>query len=153
HAEPPGGELSDRYLRRLDELVGEYLDAGFRLALVADHGMNEKTEVRFLADELARAGVRSARVVLPITDPYVVHHASLASACWVHVEPEGLEQAEAVLRAVAGVESVWRRRQAADAFALPADRIGDLVVLADARTALGRSERDHDLTLLRGPLR
>jgi phosphonoacetate hydrolase len=153
HAEPPGGELSDRYLRRLDELVGRYLDAGFRLALVADHGMNEKTELRYLADELARAGVRSARVVLPITDPYVVHHASLGSACWVHVDADEIEQAEAVLYAVDGVESVWQRRQAAEQLALPADRIGDLVVLADERTALGRSAGDHDLSLLRGPLR
>ena len=153
HAEPPGGELSDRYLRRLDELVGEYLDTGFRLALVADHGMNEKTEIRYLGDELAAAGVTSGRVVLPITDPYVVHHASLGSACFVHVAPDELDRAEAALAAVPGVESVLRRSDAARELALPGDRIGDLVVLADERTALGRSERDHDLSLLRGPLR
>jgi phosphonoacetate hydrolase len=153
HAEPPGGELSDRYLRRLDELVGAYLDAGFRLALVADHGMNRKTEVRYLADELALADVASAIVVLPITDPYVVHHASLGSACWVHVDAEELDEAERVLREVSGVESVLRREEAAAQLALPADRIGDLVVLADAETALGRSAGEHDLSLLRGPLR
>jgi phosphonoacetate hydrolase len=152
HAEGPGGELSDRYLRRLDDLVGEYLDSGFRLALVADHGMNDKTEIRYLADELARAGVH-ARVVLPITDPYVVHHAALGSACWVHVEHDNLDYAETVLYALPGVESVWRRRQAAEQLALPEERIGDLVVLADERTALGRSEGDHDLSQLRGPLR
>src|SRR5262249_30583663 len=31
HSTAPGGELSDRYLIRLDELVGRYLDAGWRL--------------------------------------------------------------------------------------------------------------------------
>jgi phosphonoacetate hydrolase len=86
HAAAPGAELSDLYLARLDELVGRYLDNGWRLGLVADHGMNAKPHVRYLTDVLAAAGVGSAHVVLPITDPYVVHHAALGSACWIHVD-------------------------------------------------------------------
>jgi phosphonoacetate hydrolase len=54
---------------------------------------------------------------------------------------------------VTGVEEVLLREEAADTLALPADRIGDLVVLADADTALGKSEAKHDLSQLRGPLR
>jgi phosphonoacetate hydrolase len=151
HAEGPGGPTSDLYLARLDELVGAYLDAGFRLALVADHGMNPKPHVRYLGDELERAGVREAHVVLPITDPYVVHHAALGSACWVHVEEA--DRAAAVLAELDGVEEVLTRAEAADRLQLPADRIGDLVVLADEETALGRHEQEHDLSQLHGPLR
>jgi phosphonoacetate hydrolase len=43
------------------------------------------------------------------------------------------------LRAVNGVYSVVGRADAAHAFDLPADRIGDYVVVADVRTVLGRS--------------
>jgi phosphonoacetate hydrolase len=153
HSAAPGEEMSDSYLRRLDDLVGRYLDDGWRLGLVADHGMNAKPEVRYLGDALAEAGVRSAHVVLPITDPYVVHHAALGSACWVHVDEAELEHARGVLGAVAGVEEVLSREEAAAALSLPADRIGDLVILADADTALGKTEAAHDLSALHGPLR
>ena len=45
------------------------------------------------------------------------------------------------------------RFAAADAFELPADRIGDLIVLADARTVIGKSAAAHDLSALHGTLR
>jgi phosphonoacetate hydrolase len=159
HAEPPGGALSDRYWRRLDLLVGRYLDAGWRLALVADHGMNAKVtrdgapNVRYLADALDAAGVRGARVVLPITDPYVVHHAALGSACWVHVAEDERAAARSAVAAQRGVEEVIDRDAAAARFELPADRIGDLFVLADRDTALGGRAGAHDLASLAGPLR
>ncbi|MBV8481087.1 MAG: alkaline phosphatase family protein [Actinobacteria bacterium] len=151
HSAAPGEQLSDAYLMLLDELVGMYLDDGWRLGLVADHGMNAKPHVRYLGDELARAGLDDAHVILPITDPYVVHHAALGSSCWVHVAER--DRAAEVLGAVPGVEEVLTREDAADQLQLPADRIGDLVVLADAETALGRAESDHDLAALRGSLR
>jgi phosphonoacetate hydrolase len=158
HAEPPGGELSDRYLVRLDELVGRYLDAGWRLALVADHGMNSKANadgspnVCYLGDVLDTAGI-DAHVILPITDPHFVHHAALGSACWVYVPEERRGQARALIEEQQGVEEVLERSEAVEQLSLPADRIGDLVVLADARTALGRRRAEHDLSALRGPLR
>jgi len=153
HAAAPGEELSDRYLAELDRLVGRALDDGWRLGLVADHGMNAKPRVRFLGDVLREAGVGGARVVLPITDPYVVHHAALGSCCWIHVTEDELERARDAVAAVDGVEEVLTREQAAAGLQLPADRIGDLVVLADAETALGKTEAEHDLSALRGPLR
>src|SRR5262249_61127059 len=58
-----------------------------------------------------------------------------------------------VLRGVPGPASALRRAGPAAQLPPPADRIGALVVLADADTALGRSAREHDLSLLRGPLR
>jgi phosphonoacetate hydrolase len=153
HAAAPGDELSDRYLARLDELVGAYLDAGWRLGLVADHGMNAKPDIRYLGGILDRAGVGSAHVVLPITDPYVAHHAALGSACWVHVDGEELDAARLALERVPGVEAVLARAEAAASLELPADRIGDLVVLGDEATVFGKRPADHDLSALRGPLR
>jgi phosphonoacetate hydrolase len=153
HAAAPGEPLSDRYLVELDRIVGDYLDAGWRLGLVADHGMNAKPDVRYLGDLLAARGLTDVRVVLPITDPYVVHHAALGSACWVHADAGDLDAVRDVLLETPGVEEVLMRDEAAAALALPPDRIGDLVVLADARTALGRRAADHDLSALHGPLR
>jgi phosphonoacetate hydrolase len=146
HASAPGEELSDRYLARLDEVIGAYLDAGWLLALVADHGMNAKPNIVYLGELLPES-----RVVLPITDPYVVHHAALGSACWIHVaDADGAREA---LGGVDGVEEVLSRGEAASQLSLPADRIGDLVVLGDERTVFGKRASDHDLSALRGPLR
>lgn len=160
HREPPGSPLSDRFLRRLDELVGTFLDRGFRLGLVADHGMNRKTRadgrpnVRYLDDELAAAGIAGAHVLLPITDPHVIHHAALGSACWVYLrDPADVGRAAAVIGRLEGVEQVLPGDDAARDLRLPRDRIGDLVVLADEDTVLGKTERAHDLSALGAPLR
>jgi phosphonoacetate hydrolase len=160
HTAAPGEELSDRFLADVDLRIGRALDAGFVVGLAADHGMNAKTaadgtpNVRYLDDALAAAGVRSATTVLPITDPYVVHHAALGSAAWVHVDDEDeLGKASQTLSELSGVEMVLWRSAAVEAFELPEDRIGDLVVLADRGTVLGRSEREHDLSALTAPLR
>src|SRR5262249_1471550 len=113
HADAPGGELSDRYLTRLAELVGEYLDAGWRLGLGADHGMNGKPQIPSLGDLLDDAGI-DAHVILPITDPYVVHHAALGSACWVHLPSEHLDRARELIGGASGVEEVLDREAAAE---------------------------------------
>jgi phosphonoacetate hydrolase len=159
HAHPPGAPLSDRYLIGLDLLIGRFLDRGFELGLVADHGMNAKTgadgqpQIRFLGDELNAAGIHGAHVVLPITDPYVVHHAALGSACWIHLADDERGRARAVLEEIPGVEEVLSRGEAAGGLGLPSDRIGDLVVLGDRATVFGRHAAGHDLSALRGPLR
>lgn len=126
--------------------------------MVADHGMNAKTDpngnpnVRYLSDALADAGC-VARVILPITDPYIAHHGALGSIAFVYAAPDALPYARASLAALPGVEAVLDRHAAALAFELPEDRIGDLVICADAQTALGKRRAHHDLSALPGALR
>ena len=52
-----------------------------------------------------------------------------------------------------GVEAVHTREEAAGLYQLPPDRIGDLVVLADGGTVLGRTPDWHDLSHVREGLR
>jgi phosphonoacetate hydrolase len=159
HAEGPGGEMSDRFLRRFDELLAELLDLGYLVGITADHGMNAKhyldgtPRVHYLEDVLAAAGVGENHVVLPITDPYVVHHGALGSFAWVHCRPEDRDRAYDALAQLDGVEEVLTREESAVVYQHPADRIGDFAVASDARTALGKSAAKHDLTVLHGPLR
>ena len=56
-------------------------------------------------------------------------------------------------RALRGIESVRSRDEAAAFFELPADRIGDLVVVAERSTVIGTSASRHDLSGLDAPLR
>ncbi|HWH82707.1 MAG TPA: phosphonoacetate hydrolase, partial [Burkholderiaceae bacterium] len=57
------------------------------------------------------------------------------------------------IAALRGVESVWTRAQAAERFELPADRIGDLVVVSERSTVIGTAQSRHDLSALDAPLR
>ncbi len=84
----------------------------------------------------------------------MTHHAALGSLAWVHLSDlSELDRARGALVALPGVEGVLDRSVAADCFDLPADRIGDLIVLGDAQTVLGRSPEAHDLSALPGRLR
>jgi phosphonoacetate hydrolase len=160
HSAAPGEQLADDFYRAMDVSIAGALDAGFVVGLAADHGMRAKSapdgspNVRFLDDALTAAGIRGAHTLCPITDPYVVHHAALGSLAWVHLDHlDELDQARGVIAALPGIEAVLDRFAAADAFELPADRIGDLVVLADAETVIGKSAAAHDLSALHGTLR
>ncbi len=153
HKQPPGGDLADRFFRRFDQLLGDYVSAGFRIGITADHGMNAKPRVIYIEDVLDRAGVSGYRVVLPITDPYVVHHGALGSFAWVHLPAEQLERARDALAALAGIEEIYSRAEAAVIYAHPVDRIGDLSVAADEHTALGKSPAKHDLSGIASGLR
>ena len=102
---------------------------------------------------LDTAGVREYHVVLPITDPYVLHHGALGSFAWAYVPSPDLERARDAFAALDGVAEVYTREESAAIYEHPADRIGDLSVTADARTALGKSRAKHDLSLVEEGLR
>ena len=145
--------MMDRNLARLDEL-------GATIVLTADHGMNAKhgadgqPNVIYLQDTIdAWLGAGKARVILPITDPYVVHHGALGSFALVYLPADAQRAVAERIAALPGIESVLTRAEAAAQFELPADRIGDLVVVSQLDTVVGTSRAKHDLSGLDVPLR
>jgi phosphonoacetate hydrolase len=133
---------------------------GAVVALTADHGMNAKTRadgrpnVIYLQDLIdGWIGKGRARVILPITDPYVVHHGALGSFATIYVEGADRDAAAAKLGAMEGIEAVLTRAEAAKRFELPPDRLGDLVVVSTKHVVVGTSEARHDLSGLDAPLR
>jgi phosphonoacetate hydrolase len=90
-------------------------------------------------------------VILPITDPYVKHHGALGSYATVFFnQPVSATAAMRLLNRQPGVELVLSRAAAAETLDLPADRIGDLVVMSDRGTVLGKSRATLDLSELGG---
>jgi phosphonoacetate hydrolase len=146
--------MMDRYLQELDAL-------GAVIGITADHGMNAKSDalgkpnIVFLQDVLdSTTGLGRARVLLPITDPYVVHHGALGSYATVYVtDPAHIPAVTQRLLQIPEVEHVLDRATAAARFELPPDRIGDLVVLSHRLSVLGTSSSQHDLSGLTVPLR
>ena len=145
HKAAPGSELANSFYAMMDRYVGELDAAGCVLAMSADHGMNDKhlpngepdvIYLQTLFDEWLGAG--EARVILPITDPYVAHHGALGSFATVYL-PAGAD-IDAILgrlRPVEGVDVALNRDEACARFELPADRIGDIVVVSTIHKVLG----------------
>jgi phosphonoacetate hydrolase len=161
HKHAPGAEAADAFYKMMDTYLGQLDAMGCVIALTADHGMNAKTrmdaqpDVIYLQDVLdGWLGAGRARVILPITDPYVVHHGALGSFATVYL-PNDMNAAELVPRiaALRGIESVYDRGGAAVRFELPADRIGDVVVVSERSTVIGSAAARHDLSALDAPLR
>lgn len=147
-------EMFDKYLTELDAL-------GAAIVVTADHGMKPKHNadgspsvvyVQDLLDEWL--GEAAARLILPITDPYVVHHGALGSFATAYL-PQDADQAAVIakLKATHGITHVLTRAEAVDQFELPADRIGDIVLVSGENICIGTSEHRHDLAALNEPLR
>ena len=144
----------DTYLHQLDAM-------GAAIIVTADHGMKPKhladgspavVYVQDLMDDWL--GEAAARVILPITDPYVVHHGALGSFATAYL-PETADIADIIvkLQATAGITDVLTKAQAVTRFELPADRIGDIVMVSGENMTIGTSEHRHDLAALDVPLR
>ncbi len=160
HKHAPGTEVANRFYAMMDRYLAELDALGAVVALTADHGMKAKAgpggepNVIYLDPVLRSLGVDGARVILPITDPYVVHHGALGGFATIYL-PEGVDRDPLIakLAALDGIELVIDRQEAAGRFGLPADRIGDLVVISVSDHVLGSDPSRHDLSGLTEPLR
>lgn len=123
------------HIETLDRLLGELLNDNpeHQVLITADHGMRWKEEALDLTAILDAHGLEAAFVPV-IKDRYVVHHSNLGGVGYLYAGEDALGHIAAVLESTLGVEAVHPREEAAALFRLPADRIGDLFVLADART-------------------
>ena len=156
HKAAPGTPAANAFCAMMDRYLARLAAAGASIALTADHGMNAKhgadgsPNVIYLQDVLDEwLGRGAARVILPITDPYVVHHGALGSFATVYTQDDVSDR----VAALPGIELVLKKDEAARRFELPADRIGDLVVVSTRHVVIGSSRSRHDLSGLTEPLR
>lgn len=161
HKAAPGSPAANAFYAMMDRYLAQLDMLGATIVLTADHGMNDKHDAQgapkviYLQDVLDDwYGQDEARVILPITDPYVVHHGALGSFATVYVPDEALVPDWIDrLRGLPGMELVLSRKDAAARFELPPDRIGDIVVVSERSTVVGTSASRHDLSALEVPLR
>ncbi|MBR2819371.1 MAG: phosphonoacetate hydrolase [Reyranella sp.] len=161
HKHAPGTPVANAFYAMMDGYLAKLDAMGCTIVVTADHGMNAKfgsdgqPDVIYLQDLFdGWLGKDKARVILPITDPYVVHHGALGSFAVVYL-PQGTTapDAAAKLKALPGIEAALSKAEAAARFELPADRLGDLIVVSTKHKVLGTSAARHDLSGLTEPLR
>ena len=93
HKYEPGHEVANKFYSMFDGYIGQLDDMGAVLVITADHGMKPKSQqdgspnAIFLQDHLDEFFEKgSTKVILPITDPYVVHHGALGSFATIYLE-------------------------------------------------------------------
>jgi phosphonoacetate hydrolase len=161
HKVGAGTKVANDFYAMIDGYLANLDRQGCIIVATADHGMNDKHAadkspniiyLQPLFDEWL--GRDQARVILPITDPYVVHHGALGSFATVHV-PAGTELATLIqkLRAIPGIDVALTKAEACVRFELPPDRIGDIVLTSTRHMTLGTAAEKHDLSGLDEPLR
>lgn len=161
HKYAPGDPVANAFYESFDRFLTELDAEGAAIAITADHGMKPKhladgsPSVVYVQDMLDDwLGKDQARLILPITDPYVVHHGALGSFGTAYLPKEAdQEQIIAKLQAVEGIDVVLNRQEACARYELPSDRIGDIVIITSENVTVGTSEHRHDLAALDVPLR
>ena len=161
HKFAPHQQGAKDFYAMTDKYIGELDAMGVALVVTADHGMKPKHDtngepsVVYVQDLLDQwLGQGSARVILPITDPYVVHHGALGSFATAYL-PEDVDRNEIIskLSNTDGILLVIDKAAAVQRFDLPPDRIGDIVMISTENMTLGTSVDRHDLEALKEPLR
>lgn len=162
HKFAPDAPEAVEFYAGIDEQLGHLLKLGAVIGLTADHGMNSKRKadgspnVIYLESELTKKFGPGFRVILPITDPYVAHHGALGSFAVVHLPvamiTDGKSGVLEFLDHLPGVTEVYGHN-AAEKLGLPADRLGDLVVISGRDVVLGRTPEYHDLKAIESGLR
>jgi len=161
HKFAPGSDGANSFYAMMDKYWAQLDALGAVIALTADHGMNAKHDaagdpnIIYLQDEMDRImGAGVARVILPITDPYVVHHGALGSYATVYLPDDAdVSALKTELNAIDGIDAVYGNAEGCKHFDLAADRMGDLILVSSKHVVLGTTASRHDLSGLDVPLR
>jgi phosphonoacetate hydrolase len=162
HKAGPGTKLANDFYAMIDGHLSALDKMGAIIVATADHGMNDKHDPKTKTPNVVYLqtlfdqwlGRDAARVILPITDPYVVHHGALGSFATVHLPADANAQDLLTrLRSIAGIDLAVAKAEACTHFELPPDRFGDLVITSTRHMTLGTAPEKHDLSGLDEPLR
>ena len=161
HKFAPGSDGANSFYAMMDKYWAQLDALGAVIALTADHGMNAKHDaagepnIIYLQDEMDRLlSPGAARVILPITDPYVVHHGALGSYATVYLpDAADVDQLKMQLADLDGIDAVYGNREGCERFELAPDRMGDLILVSGKHVVIGTTAARHDLSGLDVPLR
>ena len=161
HKYAPGHEVANKFYAMFDKYIGLLDDTGATIIITADHGMKPKSKddnspnAIFLQDHLdSFFGKDKTKVILPITDPYVVHHGALGSFATIYLDNKAdLNDVISEIKKIKDIEVVLNKEEACSKYNLPNDRMGDVICMSSEYMTIGSSKNKHNLSELKEPLR
>ena len=161
HKYAPGNETANKFYAMFDKYIGHLNRENVSIVITADHGMKPKSKddgspnAIFLQDYLDKKFEPNiAKVILPITDPYVVHHGSLGSFATNYLEDKSkVNSVIEAIKEIKDIEVVLNKEEGCSTYNLPPDRTGDIICMSSEFMTIGSSEDKHNLSGLNEPLR
>ena len=161
HKYAPGDEVANAFYAMFDRYIGELNVNNNSIIVTADHGMQPKSRsdgspnAIFLQDILDETlGKNISKVILPITDPYVVHHGALGSFATIYLSDKSkINDAIEEINKIEDIEVVLTNKEGCAQYDLPTDRMGDIICMSSQNSTIGSAEKAHDLSKLKEPLR
>ena len=161
HKYAPGHEVANKFYSMFDKYIGQLDELGATIIITADHGMKPKSKedgspnAIFLQDHLDDKFIKNkTKVILPITDPYVVHHGALGSFATIYLEDKNdLEDVMMEIKKIKDIEVVLNKEEGCSQYNLPKDRMGDIICMSSEFMTIGSSKDKHNLSGLNEPLR
>ena len=161
HKYAPGDEVANAFYSMFDRYIGQLNVNNNSIIVTADHGMQPKSRsdgspnAIFLQDILDETlGKNISKVILPITDPYVVHHGALGSFATVYLSDKSkINDAIEEINKIEDIEVVLTNKEGCAQYDLPTDRMGDIICMSSQNSTIGSAEKAHDLSKLKEPLR
>ena len=161
HKYAPGDEVANAFYAMFDRYIGQLNVNNNSIIVTADHGMQPKSRsdgspnAIFLQDILDETlGKNISKVILPITDPYVVHHGALGSFATVYLSDKSkINDAIEEINKIEDIEVVLTNKEGCAQYDLPTDRMGDIICMSSQNSTIGSAEKAHDLSKLKEPLR
>ena len=161
HKYAPGHEVANKFYSMFDKYIGQLDELGATIIITADHGMKPKSKedgspnAIFLQDHLDdKFNKNKTKVILPITDPYVVHHGALGSFATIYLEDKNdLEDVMKEIKKIKDIEVVLNKEEGCSQYNLPKDRMGDIICMSSEFMTIGSSKDKHNLSGLNEPLR
>ena len=161
HKYAPGEEVANTFYAMFDKYIRELNTNNNSIIITADHGMQPKSKsdgtpnAIYLQDILdAKLGKNESKVILPITDPYVVHHGSLGSFATIYLEDKSkVDSVVNAIKEIKDIEVVLTKDEGCSTYNLPLDRMGDIICMSSEFMTIGSSEDKHNLSGLNEPLR
>ena len=161
HKYAPGHEVANKFYSMFDKYIGQLDELGATIIITADHGMKPKSKedgspnAIFLQDHLDdKFNKDKTKVILPITDPYVVHHGALGSFATIYLEDKNdLEDVMMEIKKIKDIEVVLNKEEGCSQYNLPKDRMGDIICMSSEFMTIGSSKDKHNLSGLNEPLR
>ena len=161
HKYAPGHEVANKFYSMFDKYIGQLDEIGATIIITADHGMKPKSKedgspnAIFLQDHLDdKFNKNKTKVILPITDPYVVHHGALGSFATIYLEDKNdLRDVMMEIKKIKDIEVVLNKEEGCSQYNLPKDRMGDIICMSSEFMTIGSSKDKHNLSGLNEPLR
>ena len=161
HKYAPGDEVANAFYAMFDRYIGQLNVNNNSIIVTADHGMQPKSRsdgspnAIFLQDILDETlGKNISKVILPITDPYVVHHGALGSFATIYLSDKSkINDAIKEINKIEDIEVVLTNKEGCAQYDLPTDRMGDIICMSSQNSTIGSAEKAHDLSKLKEPLR